>query len=258
MLPHAPSAESATRCWPKPAASRDESTPWRASGHRRAARRVSVAAGRGGHRAEASCATIETELVEGVIDLQRGASAHRRAARRRRLSRSSCPFKGLAAVRARRRRILLRAGAACRGDRRAAGRGGAPGRSWVRRAAASRRCSGPDCSRRFRAGILPGSDQWSHLTPAARRPSAGRAGRRARRRPRAAVCMIVAVDQFEEAFTACRGRSERARVPGRGRRCPPTTARPCDRRPRRLLRALRPLWRPVVNSSPRITPWSAR
>ena len=162
----------------------------------------------------------------------------------------ACPFKGLASLRRRRRRRLLRPRAARRRDGRAAGRRAAAGH---RRAVGQRQVVGaarPGLLPALADGVLPGSDGWAI---ALLRPGAHplRALEQAIADAPPHGRLVIAVDQFEELFTACRDEAERDRVRRRARRRrarpAPPRARP-DRAARRLLRPLRQLPRAVADA----------
>ena len=148
----------------------------------------------------------EDDLAGGVVELQAGASAPsaRDGDRHRGL-----PVQGAGVVRRRRRRVLLRPRAARRRAGRAAGRRAA---HRHRRAVGQRQVLGPAgraCWRRWPAGVLPGSERWAIalLRPGEQPLRALEQAIAALRRERR---LIVAVDQFEELFTACRDEDERA------------------------------------------------
>ena len=124
-------------------------------------------------------------------------------------------------------------------------------RSWAssaRRVAASPRRCARGCCRRSRTGCCPGSEGWAlALLRPGEHPQRALADAIAAAGP--VGRLIVAVDQFEEVFTACRDETERtafadALVASRAR---PAAAhdRP-GRDPRGLLRALRELSRAVA------------
>ena len=146
-----------------------------------------------------------------------------------------CPYLGLTTFDVATPRVLLRSRATGRRDRRPARRAPLLASSGRRAAASRRRCApagaGPG------RGVLPGA------TMGARAHAAGRASARKARSPDCltASAASLAVDQFEEVFTACRDEGERAAF------IEALVRRPTRRRhalvvlalPRRLLRALR-------------------
>ena len=232
----------------EPRRRRAASTRRRASG--RGARRRAASTRRPAARrpAAAEARALEAELAGSVVELQ---SARERAGLVGADGDDAdapvvCPYKGLATFDADGRRVLLRARAA----RRRAGR--APGR---RAAARGRRPVGQRQVVGARAGllpalaggVLPGSDDW---TQALIRPGEqplrelGRATRRLARERRG----VLAVDQFEELFTACQDEAERAEFVAALVRAArdPTAQRRGARRARRLLRPLRRLPRAVA------------
>ena len=233
-----PTTSRSSGCSARAAASRAActSSPSRWA-RREAARRVGAVAGRTA-AGRAELRSMEAELAGGVVELQAAASAPRRRRRRRRPW--CCPFKGLASFDVAdapyffgRERLVAElvarlVGAPLLG---VVGPSGS-GKSSVaaRRAAAAR--WPPACCR--------GSEQWTQVVmrpgraPAARARSAAATRGLGRR-------MVLAVDQFEETFTACRDEAERAAfIAELVHACesePPTVVVRGD--PGRLLRALR-------------------
>ena len=121
----------------------------------------------------------------------------------------ACPFKGLASFDDRRRRVLLRA-------RAARGRDGRPPRRCAvdgdRRAVGQRQVLGAARGTAARAGRRRAARQRALGARAAApgRASAARARAGDRRRRSARTAASIAVDQFEETFTACGDETERA------------------------------------------------
>ena len=150
-----------------------------------------------------------------------------------------CPFKGLASFDVAdapyffgRERLVAElvarlVGARCSG-------------SWVRREAASPRSCAPGCCPRWAAACCPAAGLGAGRDPA-RASIRCASSRTPRRGSTAAAASVLAVDQFEETFTACRDEAERARSSpsSSAARSPRPDRRARD--PGRLLRALRRL-----------------
>ena len=202
---------------------------------RRAPRRRGRRA-RASERAEPRAPRTRWPAASSELQAARG-----RASARQRWPR--VPVQGPRVVRRRRRGRLLRPRAARRRAGRAAGGRAAHGRRRRRRAAASPRRCAPACWRRWPAGVLPGSSAGrSRCCGPGDHPL--RALEQATAEARRRAALVVAVDQFEELFTACRDERERAAVRRRARRAARDPRRQRGRArggPRRLLRPLRRL-----------------
>ena len=105
-------------------------------------------------------------------------------------------------------------------------------------------------------GVLPGSERWAQVAHAAGRASAATSSRRPPRGVGDGRRVVLAVDQFEETFTACGDEQERAAFVAELVRARDDAARRRARAARRLLRALRRLprarracWPPITCSS---------
>ena len=216
---------------------------------REAARRVDASADRAA-AGRARARALEAELAGSVAELQ---SARERAERADAGDGAGgLPVQGPRLLRRRGRRVLLRARAARRRARRAAGRRAAARRSSAPRGAASPPRCAPGCCPRSRPACCPGSDGWTQVAAPPRRASAARAARRDRTARAADGRLLIAVDQFEESFTACRD-ARRARGVRRRR----SSQRRRDRRRRRARgarRLLRPLRRVPGARAPRSAP----
>ena len=129
-----------------------------------AARRVGAVAGPHGRRARRAARALEDELDRRASSsCRRHASALRAPVGAGRRGRVVCPYKGLACLRRRGRRVLLRARAARRRAGGAARRRAAARRSSDPRAAASRRCVRAGLLPALADGVLPGSDGWTQV-----------------------------------------------------------------------------------------------
>ena len=204
------------RCWPRAAGSRAASTrPPREWARREATRRVDAAAGRAAAgRSEARA--LEEELAGSVVELQ---SARERAGLVAATATSPapavCPYKGLATFDADdaeyffgRERLVAELVARLVGAPLLAVVGpSGSGKSSVLRAGLLPALAG---------GVLPGSDGW---TQALIRPGEQplRELRRATRRLAREWRRVLAVDQFEELFTACQDETRARRVRRRAR-----------------------------------------
>ena len=169
----------------------------------------------GGPRPAApSCARWRSELAGGVVELQ---TARERAAPEPATTAPVvCPFKGLASFEADdapyffgRERLVAELVARLVG----APLLGVVGPSGSGKSSVVRAGLLPALAR----GVLPGSEDWQQAAHPARRAPAARA-RRARSTDVAGGRVVLAVDQFEETFTACRDEQERSRVHRRARR----------------------------------------
>ena len=216
---------------------------------------------------------VEAELAGKVIELQlvreqeralSGPDASARVA-----AEGICPFKGLASFEPGGRRVLLRPRAARRRARRPPRRRRLPRH---RRPVGQRQVVGPPrrAPSRARRGVLPGSEGWRRGCSV---PASARSRRFARvfaseaEDPLAEALdalpdderLLLAVDQLEELFTACRDDDERAAFVDAARPRGRRSARSAVGRrgaPRRLLRALRRL--PGARRAPRREPRAGR
>ena len=216
-----------TGCWTPAAACRGACTRWRPVGAARggAPRRRrppgATAAGRAELRVDRGRAGRRRDRAAGGARARRpgddddGAGA---CARSRAWRRSTSPTR--------------RTSSAASGSSPSSSRGSSAPRcsgSSGRRGAASRRSCAPGCCPPWRAACCPAARTG-------RRCSCARASIRCascaapRRRSTRDRAMVLAVDQFEETFTACRDEQERARVRRRARRAPiAATASSCWR-----------------------------
>ena len=179
---------------------------------------------------------MESELTGDVVELAGGARA-RRAGR----PTTSCRWCARSRGSPPSRSPTRRTSSAASGSSRSSWPGSSARRcsaSSDRRAAASRRSCAPGCCPPWRAACCRAASDWAQIGHPARESIRCASWTALRRAPTAPF--VLAVDQFEEVFTACRDERERAAfIAELARLAPARAGRRGARDARRLLRALR-------------------